>query len=70
MSLWQRHAILEKNSIILVIGISLMRVGINWAGGGLPTLTKLVDGVPGAFPNPGYGQLQGRLRRRQRRHPP
>ena len=24
-------------TIILVIGISLMRVGINWAGGGLPT---------------------------------
>src|SRR3981189_1817076 len=46
-------------TIILVIGISLMRVGINWARGGLPTLTKLVDGVPGAFPNPGYGQLQG-----------
>src|SRR3981189_1167662 len=45
-------------TIILVIGISLMRVGINWAGGGLPTLTKMVDGVPGAFPNPGYGQLQ------------
>ena len=46
-------------TIILVIGISLMRVGINWAGGGIPTLTKMVDGVPGAFPNPGYGQLQG-----------
>jgi NCS2 family nucleobase:cation symporter-2 len=46
-------------TIILVIGISLMRVGINWAGGGLPTLTRVVDGVPGAFPNPGYGQLQG-----------
>ena len=46
-------------TIIMVIGISLMRVGINWAGGGLPTLTKIVDGVPGAFPNPGYGQLQG-----------
>jgi NCS2 family nucleobase:cation symporter-2 len=46
-------------TIILVIGISLMRVGINWAGGGLPTLTKMVDGVPGAFPNPAYGQLQG-----------
>jgi NCS2 family nucleobase:cation symporter-2 len=43
----------------MVIGISLMRVGINWAGGGLPTLTKVVDGVPGAFPNPAYGQLQG-----------
>ena len=46
-------------TIILVIGISLMRVGINWAGGGLPTLTRVVDGVPGALPNPGYGQLQG-----------
>jgi uric acid transporter len=46
-------------TIIMVIGISLMRVGINWAGGGLPTLTKIIDGIPGAFPNPGYGQLQG-----------
>lgn len=46
-------------SIILIIGISLMRVGINWAGGGLPTLTKVVDGVAGSFPNPAYGQLQG-----------
>jgi len=46
-------------TIILVIGISLMRVGINWAGGGLPTLTKVIDGVPGSFPNPAYGQLQG-----------
>ncbi|MBS9479209.1 nucleobase:cation symporter-2 family protein [Ancylobacter radicis] len=46
-------------TIILVIGISLMRVGINWAGGGLPTLTKVVDGVPGAFPNPNYAQLEG-----------
>src|SRR3984885_426378 len=46
-------------TIILVIGISLMRVGINWAGGGLPTLTRVVDGTAGAFPNPGYGQLQG-----------
>jgi NCS2 family nucleobase:cation symporter-2 len=46
-------------TIILVIGISLIRVGVNWAGGGLPTLTKMVDGVPGAFPNPAYGQIQG-----------
>ena len=27
-------------TIIMVIGISLMRVGINWAGGGLPTLDQ------------------------------
>jgi len=46
-------------TIIIVIGISLMRIGINWAGGGLPTLPKVVDGVQGQFPNPGYGQLQG-----------
>jgi NCS2 family nucleobase:cation symporter-2 len=46
-------------TIIMVIGISLMRVGINWAGGGVPTLTRVVDGQPGAFPNPGYGALDG-----------
>jgi xanthine permease len=46
-------------TIIVVIGVSLMRIGINWAGGGLPTLTKVVDGVAGAFPNPAYGQLEG-----------
>ncbi|HEY0274485.1 MAG TPA: nucleobase:cation symporter-2 family protein [Paenirhodobacter sp.] len=46
-------------TIILVIGVSLMRVGINWAGGGLPTITKVVDGVPGAFPNPNYAAPQG-----------
>jgi uric acid transporter len=46
-------------TVILVIGITLMQVGINWAGGGLPTLPKMVDGVTGAFPNPNYGQLEG-----------
>jgi xanthine permease len=46
-------------TIILVIGVSLMRVGINWAGGGLQTFTKIVDGTPAAFPNPAFGQLTG-----------
>lgn len=46
-------------TIILVIGISLMRVGINWAGGGLPTLTRVVEGQTMTFPNPGYGGLEG-----------
>jgi len=46
-------------TIIMIIGISLMRVGINWAGGGIPTLTRVVDGVAGQFPNPAYGQVQG-----------
>jgi len=42
-----------------VIGVSLMKVGINWAGGGLQTFTKVVDGTPAAFPNPAFGQLTG-----------
>ncbi|WP_020181325.1 nucleobase:cation symporter-2 family protein [Methylopila sp. M107] len=46
-------------TIILVIGVSLMRVAINWAGGGLPTVTKVVDGTPGLFPNPAYAQPLG-----------
>lgn len=54
-------------TIILVIGISLMRVGINWAGGGLPTLKamadRVVNDVPvkelGEFANPAYGQVGG-----------
>lgn len=46
-------------TIILVIGVSLMRVGINWAGGGLPMLPKMVDGVQGQFPNPNYAQPMG-----------
>ncbi|RWR07881.1 nucleobase:cation symporter-2 family protein [Paenirhodobacter populi] len=46
-------------TIILIIGVSLMRVGINWAGGGQPTITRVVDGVPGAFPNPDYAAPQG-----------
>ena len=40
-------------TIILVIGISLMRVGINWAGGGLPMLTKVIDGQSYSFAEPG-----------------
>jgi NCS2 family nucleobase:cation symporter-2 len=46
-------------TIILVIGVSLMRVGINWAGGGLQTFTKVVDGVPAQVANPNFGQLTG-----------
>jgi NCS2 family nucleobase:cation symporter-2 len=38
-------------TIITVIGISLMRVGINWAAGGNPTL----PGPTGPMPNPAYG---------------
>lgn len=38
-------------SVVLVIGISLMRVGINWAAGGNPT----ISGPNGPMPNPNYG---------------
>ena len=42
-------------TIIAVIGITLMRIGIGWAGGALPTIKKNVDGVMGDFPNPAFG---------------
>ncbi|MFT4096101.1 MAG: nucleobase:cation symporter-2 family protein [Rhodoblastus sp.] len=42
-------------TIIAVIGITLMRIGIGWAGGALPTIKKPVDGVMGDFPNPAFG---------------
>lgn len=38
-------------SVVLIIGISLMRVGINWAAGGNPT----INGPSGPMPNPAYG---------------
>ena len=46
-------------TIILIIGVSLMRVGVNWAGGGLPMLTKPLEGQIYSFPNPAYGALDG-----------
>jgi xanthine permease len=46
-------------TIIMVIGISLMRVGINWAGGGLPSFGRMVDGQMVQVPNPAYGALDG-----------
>ena len=46
-------------TIILVIGISLMRVGINWAGGGLPMLNQTINGQAVSVPNPNYGALDG-----------
>lgn len=50
-------------TIIIVIGVSLMRVGVNWAGGGLPFLSKSVevDGVAQMVQvaNPAYGAPDG-----------
>ena len=43
-------------TIIAVIGITLMRIGIGWAGGALPMLKKKVDGVMIDVPNPAFGQ--------------
>jgi len=44
-------------TIILIIGASLMRVAVNWVGGGQPMLRKTVEGQVGLFPNPAYGAL-------------
>ncbi len=46
-------------TIILIIGISLMRVGINWAGGGIPFFTQTIDGKVVQVANANYGQAQG-----------
>jgi NCS2 family nucleobase:cation symporter-2 len=47
-------------TIIIVIGVSLMRVGINWAGGGIPMLTKTIEGTGVVLvANPAYGALDG-----------
>ena len=42
-------------TIIAVIGITLMRIGIGWAGGALPMLKKKLDGVMVDVPNPAFG---------------
>ncbi|WAJ29916.1 nucleobase:cation symporter-2 family protein [Antarcticirhabdus aurantiaca] len=46
-------------TVILVIGISLMRVGINWAGGGQPTLRQTIEGQAVQVANPAYGDPAG-----------
>jgi len=44
-------------TVITLIGFSLMRVGINWAGGGQPTTRAVIDGVVKDVPNLAYGDL-------------
>ena len=39
-------------TVMLVIGLSLMRVGVNWAAGGQP----MIRGPEGMIPNPAYGE--------------
>ena len=38
-------------TVVLLVGVSLMKVGIDWAAGGQPTL----PGPTGPIPNPAYG---------------
>jgi xanthine permease len=47
---------LVTGTVITLIGVSLMGVAINWAAGGQPTATRMVDGVAHAVANPAYGE--------------
>ncbi|WKB55031.1 nucleobase:cation symporter-2 family protein [Eleftheria terrae] len=44
-------------TVIALIGMSLLGVAINWAAGGQPSVTAMVDGVAHQTANPGYGEL-------------
>ena len=45
-------------TIITVIGVSLMKIGIGWVGGGFATIKKPLEGGGlGDVPNPGFGAL-------------
>ncbi|WP_213955444.1 nucleobase:cation symporter-2 family protein [Variovorax sp. dw_954] len=46
---------LVTGTVITLIGVSLMGVAINWAAGGQPSSTRMVDGVAHAIANPDYG---------------
>ncbi|WP_323037221.1 nucleobase:cation symporter-2 family protein [Pararhodobacter sp.] len=45
-------------TVISVTGLALMPIGINWAAGGQPMVTRVVDGVRSRVPNPEYGSLE------------
>ncbi|MCO4860377.1 purine permease [Cupriavidus sp. WGlv3] len=44
-------------TVITLIGVSLMRVAINWSAGGQPTTRAVIDGVVKEVPNLAYGDL-------------
>ncbi|MFV0244453.1 MAG: nucleobase:cation symporter-2 family protein [Qingshengfaniella sp.] len=46
---------LVTGTVITVTGLTIMRIGINWAAGGNPMIRQVVDGVPTMVPNPDYG---------------
>lgn len=43
-------------TVITVTGLTILRIGINWAAGGNPTIKKIVNGALTDVPNPSYGQ--------------
>lgn len=45
-------------TVITVTGLALMPIGMNWAAGGQPMITKVVDGVAQRVSNPEYGALE------------
>lgn len=45
-------------TVIAVTGLSLMPIGINWAAGGQPMITKVVDDAAQRVPNPEYGAIE------------
>lgn len=52
-SRWMRFfPAVVTGTVMLIIGLSLMRVGVNWAAGGQP----VIHGPNGPMPNPAYGQ--------------
>ena len=59
-------------SIITTVGISLMRVAVNWAAGGNPTIRNPADLAGPMMANPAYGAPLhlGVARHRSRLHPP
>lgn len=42
-------------TVITITGLTLMPIGINWAGGGQPTISVIEDGISKRVPNPDYG---------------
>lgn len=42
-------------TVITITGLTLMPIGINWAGGGQPMITVIEEGVSKRVPNPAYG---------------
>lgn len=42
-------------TVITTTGLTLMPIGINWAGGGQPMITVIEEGIAKRVPNPDYG---------------